>query len=412
MGNSAVVACCSCCRRCPSSSSISKLVCLCLLLIISVLSDQTLNYIAEKGITDSDVSIFSSQVSRIKEAIHDSFQNSLTYAEMAFSFLMASNPFPGRIEFNAFASSKYWDPDKTINGLQWAPLVLNSQRDHFETLVRREIPRFTIFNFTILGNTSIPVPKPSNSSSYYYPILYCYPLADSILGLDLNDDVEGPWIDRARASGEPASAVPFLLRGLGPSTPFHMGMTVYLPAYFNGNGSAITYDLIPESYAGCVVAVFLFRSMIASILDSLQLVNYDVFLFYVDPTDVNATNAAATATYVAHYESPPADDAPGLSPAEALRIRPENVTGDIVTAFDSALDVLMAGRIFRVQVRARAGSLQRDVVIYGGRFDANRSSPHSSCPHAHVVKLTSITSSPNSTPHHPDLSFFSSHHPS
>ena len=87
-------------------------------------------------------------------------------------------------------------------------------------------------------------------------------------------------------------------------------------------------------------------------------------------TAANATDdaaAAAAATYVAHFESAPAATAPGLSPAAALLLRPGDVGGDIVTGFAPALDVPMAGRTFRVSVRARAGSLPRDVLLYGGR---------------------------------------------
>ena len=327
-----------------------------------------ISYVADSGITEQDINVFLSEVSRIKESILVSWQESLTFAEMGFSFLMASNTFPDRSEFDSFAATKYWDPKKTINGLQWVPEILNSERAAFESSVQQQVPNFMIFSYDAAGNSSVPVRKPPNSSSIYYPILYCYPPADFILGLDLNDNVEGPSIDLARATGEPASAAPFLLRGLGPSTPFPMGMTLYMPAYRSGNGSAVTY-VQGSRYAGCLVAVFLFRSMIAGILVGLELQNYDVFLFYINPS-ANATDdaaAAAAATYVAHFESAPAATAPGLSPAAALLLRPGDVGGDIVTGFAPALDVPMAGRTFRVSVRARAGSLPRDVLLYGGR---------------------------------------------
>ena len=96
----------------------------------------------------------------------------------------------------------------------------------------------------------------------------------------------------------------------------------------------------------------------------MNLSSVDAFLF-APPRD-----PAAAPALVATYESDPAATRPGLSPARFASVRPGDVQGDMVTGFEPGADVLLGGLALRLVARARAGSVQRDVLIRNRRAGA------------------------------------------
>jgi CHASE1-domain containing sensor protein len=297
----------------------------------------------------------------ITQTIQLSWRLTLTFPEFVVANLIASPSFPRRGEFEAFAAGNpYWNPLKTILEVQWVPFV--SDRSSFEFSVREQIPEFMIFTFSSSGKV------PALNHSQYGPITYCSPMNNFILGLDLyNDPIEGPLIREAEATGRILSAPPFPLRGLPDGTDFKQGTTVYMPLFILNASSpspAISIQRAPgASFLGCVVTVIHFHPLVARVLAPLGLRGIDVFLFD-PPPNASSPSPPSAAAYVAHYESPPADSRPALSPAAAAALRPEDIAGDLVTAFAPAWDVPTAGgRALRVLVRARAGSYPRDAAI-------------------------------------------------
>jgi hypothetical protein len=191
------------------------------LIILAIGGVEALDYVAVQGIPEAEAQRFIAQALSIVETIRGAWRETVTYPQLAMSFLLASSPFPNRVAFQRFAAgSKYWDPQKTIYQIQWVPRVINEERDGkptpppilhhsqlssppaqpfaltpaphlpaFEALVRSEVALFpAIYAF----KGAARVPRPANWSAEYFPIAYISPPDDFIVGLDLNDDVEVP----------------------------------------------------------------------------------------------------------------------------------------------------------------------------------------------------------------------------
>ena len=323
--------------------------------------NQELPYRAADGISSTSQDQFLSAIANILRSISLGWEETVAYPQMVQSFLISSPMFPSSSDFEKFIGSNMdYDPRGVIKFTEWVPRVPKSERSQFEQKMRMVDPGFEIFLFASDGITDIV--EPQNSSSEYHPISYCSPRYDPLVGFDLyNDKVEGPFLREARDSGAPTSPPPFLLRGIVER--FKMGTTVYLPLYainsshFNSTSPVVDLSLKRSSiYWGCVVAVINFSSFMNSILQDLDLQNLDVFLFN-----------AADSSYVAHYESDPAQTKPNYSPENASSLVPANISGDLVTAYSSEYDVVIAGRTYRLLIRSRAGTNERDVQVYSRR---------------------------------------------
>jgi hypothetical protein len=192
-------------------------------------SSEGQEYVAVSGIPEAEAQRFITQALSIVETIRSAWRETVTFPQLAMSFLLAANAFPDRVAFERFAAgSKYWNPQKTIFQIQWVPRVPNEERDGtlahclstallaglctsptllvpepvpahlphplcslllpgFESLVRSEVSLFPgIFSFGATGR----MPRAANWSAEYFPITYCSPADDFIVGLDLNDNVE------------------------------------------------------------------------------------------------------------------------------------------------------------------------------------------------------------------------------
>ncbi len=95
-----------------------------------VSSSEGLDYVAVPGIPEAETQRFLAQALSIVETIGTAWRETVTFPQLAMSFLLASNTFPDRIAFERFAAgSKYWDPQKTIFQIQWVPRVPNEERN-------------------------------------------------------------------------------------------------------------------------------------------------------------------------------------------------------------------------------------------------------------------------------------------
>jgi hypothetical protein len=313
---------------------------------------------AEPGIPTHDVEEFERNADLIKRTILHAWEDTLVYPQLTISFLTISRTFPSKDEFELFcASNKFWNPRGTIWQMQWVPSVDNSRRAAFEANAQLQIPGFHMFSFKPAGQTD----RPHNSSSYYLPVFYCSPPA-AIIGLDLNDDEEGVAVRSAMATGNTATSDPFdarvdLPRALGG---FKKLMGLFTPIYSLNASLTISRN---DNFAGCLISMIAFHPMVNNILSNLDILNTDVFLFWIKPE----SNGSHSATYVAHFESKPENSKPRINATGGAALKPEDITGDIVSEFVSRFDVNISDKTFRLVVRARSGSIVKDVMLFGAR---------------------------------------------
>ena len=100
------------------------------ILMSDVTSSEGRDYVAVPGISEAEAQRFIAQALSIVETIRSAWRETVTFPQLATSFLLAANTFPDRVAFERYAAgSKYWDPQKTIYEIQWAPRVPNDERD-------------------------------------------------------------------------------------------------------------------------------------------------------------------------------------------------------------------------------------------------------------------------------------------
>jgi CHASE1-domain containing sensor protein len=210
----------------------------------------------DSGVPQQSVEAFVSTVTTIGRTIFHSWEETIIYPQLAETFLTTSKSFPDRNQFEQFcAGNDHWNKKGTIYQIQWVPSVHNTDRAQFESDMKLQVPGFSIFSFL----SSEKFQKPQNSSEVYFPILYCSPLNNpGILGLDLNDDVEGPAIRASMSTGVPATADPF--EGRGPPPQGYVWnsrkmMGLYMPLFI----SKLTFTKTRTSvFAGAIVTIIAF----------------------------------------------------------------------------------------------------------------------------------------------------------
>ncbi len=327
--------------------------------VLMAVAVDTKDISAQPGIPQQAIDDFMNQVDMIGHTMIRSWEETITFPQLAISYLTVSKTFPDRQEYETFiGSNKYWNPQGTIWLTQWVPAVENSKRSEFEAQAQSQFSGFRIFSFTSTG----PTPRPQNYSNYYFPIFYISPPADPYIGLDLNDDIEGPAIWAAMSTGLPATAEPFEARG--PGMPALKGykklMGLYMPLYHLNSSLTIVRN---PNFAGCLVTIIGFHPMVVSLLAELNLGNIDVFLFWIK----YGADGSNTSTYVGHFESDPEATKPHITPENASALQPADIDGDIVTNFVRSFDLKLFDKTFRYMVRARKGSIVKDVLIFGAR---------------------------------------------
>jgi signal transduction histidine kinase len=123
--------------------------------------------------------------------------------------LYAASRFVEREEFGAFAQGIF-PRRRSVEALQWAPRVLESEREAFEAEARRELST----DFQIREPDDEGIPAPAGRRPIYYPVWYVEPpiQMDAVLGLDLAaSPVYRPALKMARAQDMIAATRPFPL---------------------------------------------------------------------------------------------------------------------------------------------------------------------------------------------------------
>uniref|UniRef100_A0A7S0M516 Uncharacterized protein n=1 Tax=Cryptomonas curvata TaxID=233186 RepID=A0A7S0M516_9CRYP len=175
-------------------------------------------------------------------------------------------------------------------------------------------------------------------------IIFLFSIAHLLLlGLDLNDDVEGTAIRSAMATGDTTTSDPFDARvDLPPSLGgFKKLMGLFSPIYSLNSSLTISRN---DNFAGCLVSMIAFHPMVNNILANLDILNIDVFLFWLKPD----RNGSLSATYVAHFESKPENSRPRINATGGGALKPEDVDGDIVSGFVSRFDLTISDKTFRL----------------------------------------------------------------
>ena len=99
-------------------------------LMSDVTSSKGRDYVAVPGIPEAEAQRFIVQALSIVETIRSAWRETVTFPQLATSFLLAANTFPDRFAFERFAAgSKFWNPQKTIFQIQWVPRVPSEERD-------------------------------------------------------------------------------------------------------------------------------------------------------------------------------------------------------------------------------------------------------------------------------------------
>lgn len=284
---------------------------------------------------------------KLSEQIVLSVQLSSTITQMQPEALVAlyfSDEVPLKSQFERFTiGNPFWDSAGTINGIRWAPYILDKDRAGFEADTKRLYPAFKIWRF---GPANSQVEQMNSSFNFYCPILY-NPGGEVMIGFDIcNDIIQGPIIRRVASTGIIESVKPFELR-MPPTLDegvFPVGTIVYMPLFRNKEEMIqIQYT---DDYIGCVIAVIHFRSMLTSILQKMQLQDVDVFMFTdnVEPK------------YMTHFEGYPANN---LTYDSIKDIRVSDIVGDMVTTAVDAQFVTFVDTRYMIIVRARKGKFLR-----------------------------------------------------
>ena len=197
------------------------------LLVVLAPASSAIEIIGDATISQQLKDSFGDEARDMVKAIGAAWDVSAEYAEFTAAFMVSSQHLPSSEEFQGFTSqNKYWNSDNTIHRIQWVPEVSNTNRWSFEAQAGQ-----VIFSYNATGGR---VPKRANSSAIYYPILYCAPLGQALIGLDLSDGAQGDAISairRAKALGQPSAATPFRLRA--PTAPggFDSAATLFVPVF-------------------------------------------------------------------------------------------------------------------------------------------------------------------------------------
>jgi len=252
-------------------------------------------------------------------------------------------------EFENFAASNlYWNIDKTITEVQWAPYVHPSNRDQVQTMLRTDNPEFEIFQFGADGKDITQASDPGP----FAPIAYCSPKNTYIEGLDLyNDLFEGPVVRNTERTGDTLSTTPFQLRGLDAKRwdGFQMGFTVYIPLFATDTG-----EVTPKKtgkFLGVVINVVAFHPLLNNVLEDVKLDEMDVYLFTVPDPVVGETER-----FLAQFQSMPYEGMSNTTVEELGKMKSVDIKGDHVTKIDDPVFLIDLGdRSLRLVVRSRSG---------------------------------------------------------
>ena len=206
---------------------------------------------------------FNRHAAELKTALEKSVSAHIDALRSLNSFYLASATV-GREEFRTFAAHPLTHLPG-IQALEWSPLVLSSERDAFETSLKREgYPNFEITE----RNTDNRLVRASKRPEYV-PVSFVEPYRENerALGYDLySDDIRREAVNRARDSGEiAATARVTLVQEKGGQ----YGILALMPVYRNGLPQQ-TLEQRRSNILGYVVEVFRGEDIVAAAFEQLN----------------------------------------------------------------------------------------------------------------------------------------------
>jgi CHASE1-domain containing sensor protein len=230
--------------------------------------------VGDSVISDEFQADFKDEARDILKAVKEAWEKSAECVKFTSMFLISPNQFPSNEEFQRFTShDTSCNTGEIIQRIQWVPEVSSSGRERFENLTGKHI--------FALNSAGTHVPKGAISSAIYYPIQYCSPPQEALIGLDLSDGAQGNALDairRAKASGLMTATDPYRISSAAGAGFL---MTIFVPVFAGAasSGSAALTAQRTERLAGCVAAVVPLQALLAAALMPLNLSSIDAFLF-------------------------------------------------------------------------------------------------------------------------------------
>ncbi len=176
-------------------------------------------------------------------------------------------------EFKAL-SKQILERHNTIKALEWAPKIVDEERQFYEALIKKDFP---LFEITQIDTKSKKLVK-RDISQYYYPILYLEPMKgnEDALGFDLAS--ESVRLKVLEQSTQKNSLLSTSLINLVQNDGEKKGFLSVLPIY---EKKSLTEKSRLKNVLGFVIAVFDVEPLITSAIhkthtDGINFIIYDI----------------------------------------------------------------------------------------------------------------------------------------
>jgi two-component system, sensor histidine kinase and response regulator len=219
------------------------------------------------------------------DAIDREFRDNLAVVRAIMAFYRASEEVE-RHEFRAFTEPLFVH-NRSIESVQWAPRVTNSQRTEHEFGGAQESGA----GYQIAERVSSGRRTPARVRGEYFPVYYIEPQAGNRfdLGFDwASDSVALAALMRARDLGAPVASARLPVEGGGAGEP---GIVIFGPVYRQERPEA-TVAQRRAALEGFVVGTFGLRAMIDRALELFQPVGIDLYLVDETPGEPREVLAA------------------------------------------------------------------------------------------------------------------------
>ena len=166
---------------------------------------------------------------------------------IAYAALFNASHYVTLEEFNAF-SEVIMDSDAALYGIGWTPVIRDSERDSFETSMRREFPDFRMQEIDEQGELI-----PARQHKEYYPVIYIYPFERNKRALGLNLGANQSRLDalqQARILQRPVATAPITL---AQETGNQKATILYMPVFDIMNNESGSEQVPFIGYASGVI---------------------------------------------------------------------------------------------------------------------------------------------------------------
>ncbi|MBF0398476.1 MAG: CHASE domain-containing protein, partial [Desulfobacterales bacterium] len=203
-----------------------------------------------------------------------------TYIDILYSIesLFKEDQVPERKKFNIVVK-QWFDRYKAIQGISWNPKILYEEKDHYETLARKEqYPDFFIKELDIEGNM-----KPVSKRDAYFPPYYMEPYKgnEKALGFDLaSNPIRLQALEKSIDTGKPTATSRIkLVQEKGNQ----FGVLIFIPNF----GDDTTLQSRRKTIKGFIVGILRIGDIIKSVTNDFDLKGIDLHLYDMSaPTEL------------------------------------------------------------------------------------------------------------------------------